>query len=236
LIVKCPPLQRDGEGRSLVLARPFWNVQPEIGDEVFVWTSETQGGTGLAARGVLEAAGDGDPLPVLLKLDPASPARPLGKADLLELSAIAEGDPRSSLSKKLYGNSHNKIAALDPGEAALLASRFRRPQTVLELHQPPGPRIGGWGARDVFLPNGTEIRMTYGGKSTEGRIEEGFFLVKGQRHRSPSGAARAAARTKDGSRPNLNGWTYWEARLPGSDKWVLLDDLYNEAQRAAGRS
>ncbi len=82
-----------------------------------------------------------------------------------------------------------------------------------------------WRDRDgLTLPHGTKLRMTYGGRTHEGAIERGTWLVEGQKFHSPSGAA-SVARTKKGQATKLNGWNYWEARLPGSTEWVNIMTL-----------
>ncbi|WP_374469918.1 hypothetical protein [Phenylobacterium sp.] len=88
---------------------------------------------------------------------------------------------------------------------------------------------GAWQSKGVVLPQGTQLRMRYNGRAFTGTIDHGQFLVEGQRYGSPSAAARAVGITRSGKRTNLNGWTCWEARLPGSSTWRLLDELHAEA-------
>ena len=95
-------------------------------------------------------------------------------------------------------------------------------------------RNGGWkdGGSDLMLPNGTRLQMTYNGRTHEGAIERGVWVVDGQEYGSPSGAAEAVARTKSGTRPKLNGWIYWKALLPGATEWATIDALSKAAHAA----
>jgi hypothetical protein len=91
-----------------------------------------------------------------------------------------------------------------------------------------------WAKSGVALPHGTPLRMTYNGRQYRAAIDDGEWLAEGQRYRSPSGAARGVARTMRGARPSLDGWAYWEARLPGTDRWVPIGELRVQAALAEG--
>lgn len=102
-----------------------------IGAEIFVWTAETQGGSGLVALGEIEAIGQGDAdrrRSIAIRLSVRSPSRMLGKADLAthdhrvnpsEAETIA-----GRLTAKLYGHSLNRVVALEEDEADFLRQRF----------------------------------------------------------------------------------------------------------------
>lgn len=92
-----------------------------IGDEIFLWFSETQGGPGLAWQGTVEKVETANHLTVLLRCRPIAP---LGKADLQPFRDSTEDSAMRSLSEKLYKNSHNKLAALSGDETEFLRSRF----------------------------------------------------------------------------------------------------------------
>ena len=104
---------------------------------------------------------------------------------------------------------------------------------------PPTPTQGaaqGWRetgeGNHLILPNGTLLQMTYNGRTYEGAIERGVWVVGGQEYGSPSGAAEGVARTKRGGRAKLNGWIYWKAKRPGEREWTSVLDL-SKAARAA---
>lgn len=82
-----------------------------------------------------------------------------------------------------------------------------------------------WSGKGVVLPHGTELKMEYNGKVYTGRIEQGEWLVEGVRANTPSDAACSVATTKDGAKPNLNGWIYWRAKLPGDRVWRPINSM-----------
>jgi hypothetical protein len=82
-----------------------------------------------------------------------------------------------------------------------------------------------WSKGGVTLPHGTELRMEYNGILHLGRIADGGWEVEGQRAKSPSGAARAVARGKDGQPVNINGKAYWQVRRPGESDWTPYAEL-----------
>jgi hypothetical protein len=74
--------------------------------------------------------------------------------------------------------------------------------------------------------------MAYNGVTHFGVIDDGVWLVEGQRYTSPSGAASGVARTKKGQRTRLDGWGYWHAQLPNTALWVAIFDLWKAADAA----
>lgn len=96
---------------------------------------------------------------------------------------------------------------------------------------PPAPRTTGkaWSGYGVVLPHGTALRMAYNGQTHLGEIRDGCWLVEGDRYTSPSGAASGVAKTKKGGRANLDGWKYWNAKLPGHEDWVSMWALYEKS-------
>ena len=98
-----------------------------IGDEIFVWTAETQGGVGLSARGEVESIGSPDPdrrRALRIRLQVRQPRRPFGKADLAphdhRTTGFRGGSVQERLTAKLYGHSLNRVVALELDEAELL--------------------------------------------------------------------------------------------------------------------
>lgn len=82
-----------------------------------------------------------------------------------------------------------------------------------------------WSGKGVQLPHGTRLRMDYNGRTHEGEIVDGSWLVEGKQFSSPSAAAGGIARTKDGKRTNLDGWIYWWALLPSEQAWMKLSEM-----------
>ncbi|MEI5677674.1 MULTISPECIES: hypothetical protein [unclassified Mesorhizobium] len=89
-----------------------------------------------------------------------------------------------------------------------------------------------WSEDGVVVPHGAYARMTYlrGRQVYEGRFLNGKLIVEGKVFDALSTAANAVAKTKDGTAPNLNGWNYWEVRLPGETEWRYLKALRDEAR------
>lgn len=104
---------------------------------------------------------------------------------------------------------------------------------------PRPPRVDArraWSGKGVLLPHGTRIRMDYNGRTHEGEIADGSWLVEGERFTSPSAAAGGVARTKDGLRTNLDGWLYWRALLPGKEVWLRLSEMREGPTRSSRSS
>lgn len=91
-----------------------------------------------------------------------------------------------------------------------------------------GATDGGWSkidrfGRSIFLPDGTRLRAAYAGRTVDGEIIAGMWVVAGQAYNSPSSALNANVRTRDGNTVNLNGWRHWEVCPPGVETWVRLN-------------
>lgn len=84
-----------------------------------------------------------------------------------------------------------------------------------------------WSSKGVSLPHGTQLKMEYGGSQYTGSIENGEWLVEGEKYNSPSAAAIGVARTRQGKKTSLNGWLYWNVQFPNSDRWQPLASIKN---------
>ena len=82
-----------------------------------------------------------------------------------------------------------------------------------------------WSSRGVELPHGTKLQMTYNGREHTGEIRHGKWVVARQEYDSPSGAAKAVARTWRGRPPSINGWDYWQVKRPQDAEWRSLSQL-----------
>jgi hypothetical protein len=103
------------------------------GDVVFLFASETQGGHGLIARGVVNAAEPTPPIPDVDRQTPrvsvtvrrtAVVRRPLGRGDLKGFKAWSDGRPETELNFKFYRQSTNKIIGVSDQTAAFLEGFF----------------------------------------------------------------------------------------------------------------
>jgi hypothetical protein len=89
--------------------------------------------------------------------------------------------------------------------------------------------IRGEGAfyKNVFLPDGTELRATYRGRTYLAKIVASRWidLENNEPRNSPSQAAFFIT----GS--GVNGWRFWLVRRPEDGKWQTLDSLRSELAR-----
>lgn len=74
-----------------------------------------------------------------------------------------------------------------------------------------------WVTKGVTFPHGSDFRANYKGQSYTARVESGALVFRGKRYTSPSRAAM------DVAQHNMNGWIFWECRLPGQLDWRLMD-------------
>jgi hypothetical protein len=103
------------------------------GDEVFVFASENEGGSGLVASAVVVAAEVVPRRPDLARQTPrvsvelrrsASATRPLGRAQLKPFTHWQDGRPETELNFKLYGQATDKIVGLSDEAARFLRGFF----------------------------------------------------------------------------------------------------------------
>ena len=100
----------------------------------------------------------------------------------------------------------------------LLGLRQSAPTPRVEKGNGQSP--SDWVAKGVRFPAGTDFRANYKGQVHTARIEGGaLMLSSGKRFDSPS----AAAVSITGSA--VNGWRFWECRLPGKPSWQLIESL-----------
>jgi len=78
-----------------------------------------------------------------------------------------------------------------------------------------------WVTKGVRLPAGTEFRANYKGQTYLGRVEGGALVLNGERFDTPSAAAMSITKNP------VNGWTFWECRVPGRASWQILKALRN---------
>jgi hypothetical protein len=78
---------------------------------------------------------------------------------------------------------------------------------------------GSWITKGVTFPVGTDFRANYKGSTYPARVEGGGLMLNGVRYPSPS----AAAVSITGSA--VNGWRFWEARLPGQTTWQSIEKM-----------
>lgn len=83
------------------------------------------------------------------------------------------------------------------------------------------PAAGDWITKGVRFPSGTEFRAVYKGEIHLARVEGGALTLDGKRYESPSAAAMSITDNP------VNGWRFWECRLPGRSAWKMLREIRN---------
>ncbi|MBC8179664.1 DUF4357 domain-containing protein [candidate division KSB1 bacterium] len=76
-----------------------------------------------------------------------------------------------------------------------------------------------WGVKGVSFPDRTEFRASYRGQMYYGKVENGKLVVNNMRFDSPSAAANKITGN------SVNGWTFWECRMPGESSWQIIKSL-----------
>lgn len=116
------------------------------GDTVFIFASETQGGQGLVARGVVTKAEPVPPKPGGARQTPrvniwvkstALAKRALGRAELKAWRGIDDGSSQAELDFKLYRQATNKIVGIEAPTVKLLQTRFGRSSKTPRANESP---------------------------------------------------------------------------------------------------
>ena len=84
---------------------------------------------------------------------------------------------------------------------------------------PSAPALGEWVTKGVRFPAETEFRAHYKGQTFMGRVEKGALVLNGKRFDSPSAAAVSITGNP------VNGWHFWQCRLPGQTSWQMIKAL-----------
>jgi hypothetical protein len=85
-----------------------------------------------------------------------------------------------------------------------------------------GPNPSDWVTKGVRLPAGTELRAAYKGQTHLAVVSDGALVLNDTRFNSPSAAAMSIT-----GHP-VNGWTFWQFRIPGQGRWKMLRELRND--------
>jgi len=107
----------------------------------------------------------------------------------------------------------------DVTENDVLRQLLRLPPPSSPIVTADTPRPDDWVTKGVRFPAGTELRATYKGQTYLARVASGALVHNGERFNSPSAAAMSITRNP------VNGWTFWEARLPGQGRWMSLKEM-----------
>ncbi len=86
-----------------------------------------------------------------------------------------------------------------------------------------GPK--DWTVKGVTFPEGTPFRVTYKGKTYEGKVEDGGLVIGATKYTTPSAAAHQI------TGKNVNGWRFWQCKLPGETNWQTMEVIWNRTHR-----
>jgi hypothetical protein len=96
-----------------------------VDDEIFVFSSDHQGGQGLRARGVVTSVHHGPGIRVSIKVRAVAKARrSLGRPELKPFRDRKDDRPQTEIARKLYRQATNKIAGVSDAAAAFLRTYF----------------------------------------------------------------------------------------------------------------
>ena len=95
------------------------------------------------------------------------------------------------------------------------SSSTSEPKAKLKIKRIDKP----WVSRGVKFPHGTEFRSHYNGVDYQGQVDDGALVVEGERFDSASEAAFFI--TGD----EVDGWYFWECKLPGKNSWNGINSL-----------
>jgi hypothetical protein len=103
----------------------------------------------------------------------------------------------------------------------LLESAASAPEVEESPRAPASSRGVGAFFKEVFLPDGTELRATHKGKTYFAKISGSEWIdgETGQRRNSPSQAAYFITNN------HVNGWLFWLVKRPGDEAWHSLNAL-----------
>jgi hypothetical protein len=128
----------DPEAKNFVFDRQktmYEGRRAKVGDTIYVFASETEGGPGLIARGVITASAPTPSVPGIERQTPrvsiavrrtARSTRRLGKPELKPFSDWNDGRPETELNFKFYRQATNKIVGISEKTAAFLEGYFQR--------------------------------------------------------------------------------------------------------------
>lgn len=112
---------------------------------------------------------------------------------------------------------------------ALLEALTRPDSAFPDEPVAPPPPSGDWVVKGVRFPEGTFFRTWFVDRPYWGQVKGGALWINDKAFNSPSAAAESIFK-----RPS-SGWVLWEAKMPGSRRWVCIADLRSEAASPRGK-
>jgi len=124
-VAKTAPIQAT-VGETITISEPamYGGKQIKSGEDVFLWSSEMQGGQGLWGRGTAIRV-NRTPFGVEVRVDRFVTNGHFGNADIATQRDSTADTPIVGLARKLYRHAHNKFAGLTEAEAGVLSQFFQ---------------------------------------------------------------------------------------------------------------
>jgi hypothetical protein len=126
---------------------------------------------------------------------------------------------------KFTGNWWSDTYAMEPFILEAIDNYIKAPAAQQQQQRPAAPSEAGYQWKQLFLPEGTRLRASFGKQPYYATVE-GTQIKYGEHAVSPSCFANL-----HGS-GNRNAWKAIWLRFPGSDEW-LLADVCRSARKAA---
>ena len=156
---------RDSHAETFVLRAQktmYGGKHIAVGDEVFVFASENEGGPGLIAAGTVIAAEADARVSGVARQTPrvsvvvrrtATATRPMGRRELKAFSNWGDGRPETELNFKFYRQATNKVVGISEAAATLLRACCElTPAGGRRAARPPAAeRVGAADARPQRL-------------------------------------------------------------------------------------
>jgi hypothetical protein len=127
----------DPDAKTFVFARQktmYDGKRVEVGDTIYIFASENEGGSGLIARGTVTASSPTPKIPGIERQTPrvsitvkrtARATRRLGRKELKPFSDWDARTPETELNFKFYRQATNKIVGISEDAAAFLDAHFQ---------------------------------------------------------------------------------------------------------------
>lgn len=71
----------------------------------------------------------------------------------------------------------------------------------------------------VFLPEGTDLLAWYKDRPYYAKVRDNQIEIMGENFNSVSAAAKRVTKSQ------VNGWTFWQCKLPGKSEFVSMEKL-----------
>jgi hypothetical protein len=125
-VVKAAPRTTDTTRSYTFDEKTMWHGKDvAVGDTIFVFASDHEGGRGLIARGIVTAVTPGIRNRVSIRVKRTGTARRrLGRNELRAYRELTDDKPQTEIARKLYRQATNKIAGVSDRAAKYLATFF----------------------------------------------------------------------------------------------------------------